>query len=49
MYYPLMENNIEKEDIDVLVDFLRTSNRFTNGPKVIEFENAWSSWLGGGA
>ena len=43
-----MENNIEKEDIDVLIDFLRTSDRFTNGPKVIEFEKAWSSWLGGG-
>ncbi len=47
MTYPLMENNIEKEDIDVLIDFLRTSNRFTNGAKVREFEDAWSGWLGG--
>lgn len=47
MTYPLMENNIEKEDIDVLIDFLRTSNRFTNGIKVREFETAWSDWLGG--
>lgn len=47
MTYPLMENNIEKEDIDALIDFLKTSDRFTNGPKVREFESAWSSWLGG--
>lgn len=43
---PLMRNNIQKEDINCLIDFLRTSDRFTNGPKVLEFERAWSSWLG---
>lgn len=43
---PLMSNNINKEDIDALVNFLTTSDRFTNGPKVREFENAWSGWLG---
>jgi len=43
---PLMSNNILPEDIEELIDFLRTSNRFTNGPKVQEFEQAWSQWLG---
>ena len=27
-------------------DFVLNSNRFTNGPKVKEFENLWSDWLG---
>lgn len=43
---PLMSNNILPEDIETLIDFLRESNRFTNGPKVQEFERAWSEWLG---
>lgn len=42
---PLMSNNISQDDIEVLIDFLRTSDRFTNGPKVREFEKAWSEWL----
>lgn len=46
--YPLMSNNIQKEDIDCLIEFLRHTDRFTNGPKVREFEEAWSDWLGGG-
>ena len=46
MNYPLMSNNIQKEDIDNLISFLQTSDRFTNGPKVREFEEAWSRWLG---
>lgn len=43
---PLMSNNIQAEDIDALIEFLHTSDRFTNGPKVQEFERAWSEWLG---
>lgn len=43
---PLMSNNILPEDIEILIDFLRRSNRFTNGPMVQEFERAWSEWLG---
>ena len=35
---PLMDNNIIPEDIDAVMDFLRTSDRLTNGPKVVEFE-----------
>ena len=43
---PLMNNNILPEDTEALIKFLRTSDRFTNGPKVQEFERAWSNWLG---
>lgn len=43
---PLMSNNITDDDREVLIDFIRTSDRFTNGPKVQEFEKAWSRWLG---
>lgn len=43
---PLMSNNILPEDKEALIDFLKTSDRFTNGPKVVEFEQAWSRWLG---
>ena len=43
---PLMSNNISEEDKEILADFIRTSDRFTNGPKVREFEDAWSRWLG---
>ena len=43
-----MSNNIDREDIDCLIDFLKQEPipRLTNGPKVIEFEEKWSKWLG---
>ena len=43
--WKLMENIIDEEDINNVISFLQTSDRFTNGPKVIEFEDAWSKWL----
>ena len=43
---PLMNNNITADDIDALIDFLKTSDRFTNGPVVKKFEEEWSKWLG---
>jgi len=47
-YLPLMNDNIEKEDIQNVIDFLSQNPipKLTNGPKVIEFENAWGEWLG---
>ena len=47
-YLPLMSDNIDKEDINSLIDFLSQDQipKLTNGPKVIEFENAWGEWLG---
>ena len=44
----LMSNNIGRDDIDCLIEFLQQEPipRLTNGPKVMEFEKAWSEWLG---
>jgi len=42
----LMENNITKEDLDVLIAFLRTSPRLTHGAQVKAFEEEWSTWVG---
>jgi len=47
-YLPLMSDNIDKEDIESLISFLNQTPipKLTNGPKVVEFENAWGEWLG---
>ena len=47
-FLPLMNDNIDKEDIQCVVDFLSQDQipKLTNGPKVVEFENAWGEWLG---
>ena len=47
-YLPLMSDNIDKEDVNALIEFLSQDQipKLTNGPKVIEFENAWGEWLG---
>jgi len=47
-YLPLMSDNIDKEDINTLINFLNQDSipKLTNGPKVVEFENAWGQWLG---
>ena len=45
--WPLMSNNISKADLEPVITLLRENDpKLTNGPKVIEFENAWSNWLG---
>ena len=44
---PLMNNNISRSDLDKLIEYLKQDNpRLTNGPKVREFEELWSKWLG---
>jgi CDP-4-dehydro-6-deoxyglucose reductase, E1 len=47
-YLPLMSNNIDRKDVDTLIDFLKQDPipQLTNGPKVREFEAKWSEWLG---
>ncbi len=42
----LMENNITREDLKCLTDFLNTQPRLTHGEHVMAFEQAWSKWLG---
>ena len=48
MKYPLMKNNILKNDIDILINFLKTNKKLilTNSKKVFQFEKLWSKWLG---
>jgi CDP-6-deoxy-D-xylo-4-hexulose-3-dehydrase len=46
MYWPLMKNPISFYDRIKMAKFLLFSNKFTNGPKVKEFEEKWSDWLG---
>jgi CDP-6-deoxy-D-xylo-4-hexulose-3-dehydrase len=42
----LMDNAITFKQKLKLAYFVLTSNKFTNGPKVREFENVWSEWVG---
>jgi CDP-6-deoxy-D-xylo-4-hexulose-3-dehydrase len=41
-----MKNNITFGDRFNLAKFVLTSDRFTNGEKVRQFENNWNNWLG---
>ena len=44
--WPLMENNITMQDLDVLVEFLKGQPRLTQSDNVLAFEKEWSEWLG---
>ena len=44
--WPLINDNITKEDRKVLSDFILDNRRLTNGERVKEFESIWSKWLG---
>ena len=47
MKYPLMRNNITRQDLDAMIEHLKQDDPIlTNGPKCREFEEAWSKWLG---
>ena len=46
MFWPLMKDCITKKDKMRMIEFISSTNRFTNGPKVKEFEQKWSKWLG---
>ena len=47
MKFPLMRNNILREDLDSVIEHLKKDDPIlTNGPKVKEFEKKWSEWLG---
>ena len=47
MKYPLMRNNILREDLDAVIKHLEKDDPIlTNGPYVREFEAEWSKWLG---
>jgi CDP-6-deoxy-D-xylo-4-hexulose-3-dehydrase len=42
----LIQDTIDKQDIDNLIGWLKEYPRLTKGQKTIEFESKWSNWLG---
>jgi len=42
--WKLQENIVDKENIDTLIDFIKSTERYTQFTKVKEFEQAWSEW-----
>ncbi len=45
--YPLMRNNILREDLDAVIEHLRQKDpRLTHGENVRAFEEEWSAWAG---
>ncbi len=46
--YPLAEDTITREDLNALADWLKSDPppRLTMGPKVMQYEEKWSNWLG---
>lgn len=47
MRYPLMKNNITREDLNEVIKLLKSQDpKLTSGPNVVEFEKKWSEWLG---
>ena len=46
MWWPLMNNAITSSDKLKLIEFISSTDSYTNGVKVREFEDEWSKWLG---
>jgi len=48
MKWPLMNNNITRNDLNKIVEFLNQEPMpiLTNSKKVVEFEKRWSAWVG---
>ena len=47
MKFPLMRNNILREDLNAVIEHLQKDDPIlTNGPNVRAFEEEWSKWLG---
>jgi Predicted pyridoxal phosphate-dependent enzyme apparently involved in regulation of cell wall biogenesis len=47
MKFPLMRNNILREDLDAVIEHLKQDDPIlTHGANVRAFEEEWSSWLG---
>ena len=43
--YYLAEDTIDKNDIDALIEWLKTYPRLTKGELTLKFEKKWSDWL----
>ncbi|WP_249383989.1 DegT/DnrJ/EryC1/StrS aminotransferase family protein [Chitinivorax sp. B] len=47
MKFPLMRNNILREDLDAVIEYLKQEDPIlTHGANVRAFEEEWSEWLG---
>ena len=46
MWWPLMQTAITETDKKALIDFINSSERYTCGNMVRQFEDEWSQWLG---
>jgi CDP-6-deoxy-D-xylo-4-hexulose-3-dehydrase len=47
MKFPLMRNNILREDLDAVIEHLKQDDpKLTHGAHVQAFEEEWSAWLG---
>ena len=47
MKFPLMRNNIHREDLDAVIEYLKQDDPIlTHGANVRAFEAEWSDWLG---
>lgn len=47
MKFPLMRNNILREDLDAVIEYLKQDDPIlTHGANVRAFEDEWSAWLG---
>jgi len=47
MKFPLMRNNILREDLDAVIEHLKQDDpKLTHGSNVKAFEEEWSKWLG---
>lgn len=44
--WPLMENNVTREDFDTLIEFLKDMPRLTQSKNVAAFEREFSEWVG---
>src|SRR5579885_2720753 len=45
--WPLMSNNITRDDLDCLIEFLKQDDPIlTQSKNVVAFEREWSDWLG---
>lgn len=43
---PLMHNNIVRQDLNAVIEFLNAAPRLTQSDQVAAFEREWSEWLG---
>ena len=42
----LVKDTISSDDIDKLINWLKTYPKLTKGPVTLDFERKWSEWLG---